>query len=200
MGELPTVRIQDLDAWEPVLEATLALQMADIRAHIISKFKSDTTAIPSEAIRLLTWVMRPEIECNELKLDCIRALVYRRLPITSSEAAVLGTKTTSEIMYIREQVRTFLSARTTPITISAIYCTTRKDCEEKILKAIIQNMTTDWMSRPDQGKLDIFLIDNFFACQTCTLNRNYLAGSLKQTSGELDKEIVRCAKVVGLYA
>lgn len=199
LGELPKVQIQDVDAWELVLEASLALQMLDVQTHITSAFQRNTAAIASEAVRFLSWVTRPEIKCDELKLGCIRALVHRRLPLLPAEAAVLGTKTTSELMYIREKVRTLLSTRSTPIAITAITCASHSDCQDKFFRAIDQNMTREWMHSPDQGKHDIFRIENIFACQACTMSKDYIASTLKYTSGALDKEILQCAKVVGLH-
>ncbi|KDN44966.1 hypothetical protein RSAG8_05139, partial [Rhizoctonia solani AG-8 WAC10335] len=98
VGKLPAVQVKDFNVWEPVLEATLALQMPSIQRYIMAGFEQDEQNIPLEAVGLLSWAMRCDAPLEALKFECFRTLAYRRQSLSQNEGMILGAKTATVVM------------------------------------------------------------------------------------------------------
>src|SRR5690349_3006141 len=108
MGIFPPVLVKDLDTWEPVLEATDALQMIGVQNYILSQFQDDKAGIGSKPTRLFSWAMRSELPLDTLKLECFYALAYRCRPLSAAEMNTLGCETSAQVVRTRENLRLFL--------------------------------------------------------------------------------------------
>lgn len=206
MGELPAVRVQDLDFWEPVLGATLALQMDGIQKYILAKFKNHRAGVAPKPVRILALATRSEMALrSSLKMNCIRALVYRHRPISPAEGVALGVKLVTQITHIRERVRTFIYSHSQSLQEEIgrhIPCSTPSICQRRIYQAIVNKLEADLTSISEEDTSDIFqagiLNDNSSYLCTCGSRGDVLARSLASRRWKLDVEIQRCAEALGL--
>lgn len=214
-GVFPEILVRDLDTWETVLEATQALQMADIQDFILSKLEGgNPDVVAQEAVRLLR--LATSISHNGLELECLRMLTYRCRPISHTEGATLGGVTTAKIAFIRERVRTLLLSSPTEfrgIILLHNSCHSRAPCQQAILTGVIKNVTAHSEYDSTRGDHDIFKISMYHprndpkdprwdsynkfryydeVCLLCGPIVDELAGSLKKA--RLDTEIRECIK------
>lgn len=203
-GKVPEVWAKDINHWEPVLEATRALQMTGVQNCILDKFENDTSGISSEPVKLLAWALRSDVPLEKLKLECTRALVYRCLPILPNEGITLGGKAVAQLMYTRERVRALLASLSglgslAQNIILSDSCGSPSSCRGKIYQAIIKNMNMDPQKKPKHSlQADIFQIDDNSMCDVCRPNKVSLASTLKAPNGRLDQEIRRCINTLEL--
>ncbi|CAE6349374.1 unnamed protein product [Rhizoctonia solani] len=197
IGKLPTVQVKDFSAWEPVLEATLALQMPSIQRYIMEGFEADQHNIALEAVNLLGWAVRCDAALEALKFECFRTLAYRRQSLSQHEGMFLGAKTTTAIMRIRERIRSlfiFSDALQKDIRPHGT-CGTRIACQKYIFQQIVKNLTMDPFApettENSQDNSDIFQIDSGgLYCYECGPTLVEIARSLRQA--KLDEELHRC--------
>ncbi|KAJ1302370.1 hypothetical protein OPQ81_001183 [Rhizoctonia solani] len=203
VGKLPTVQVKDFGDWEPVLEATLALQMPSIQRYIMAGFEQDEHNIASNAVDLLGWAMRCDAPLQALKFECFRTLAYRRQSLSQNEGIFLGVKAATAVMRIRERIRSlfiFSDALQKDIRPHRT-CGTRVACQKYIFQQIVKNLTIDPFA-PDtleciQDKSDIFQIDSEdFYCYECGPTLVEIARSLRQA--KLDEELKRCVDGLNL--
>lgn len=201
-GKVPEVWAKDINQWEPILEATRALQMTGVQNCILDKFENDISGISSEPAKLLAWAIRSDVPLEKLKLECARALVFRCLPILPNEGVTLGGKATAQLMYTRERVRASLSTLSGTLPQSIILsdsCHSPSSCRNKIYQAILKNMNTDPQKKFKHSlQADIFQIDDNSMCDACRPNKVTLANTLKAPNGRLDQEIRRCMNALEL--
>ncbi|CAE6437614.1 unnamed protein product [Rhizoctonia solani] len=197
VGKLPTIRVKDFSAWEPVLEATLALQMPGIQRYIMSGFEADEDNIPSQVINLLGWAVRCDTPLEALKFECFRTLAYRRQALSQDEGMFLGAKTTTTVMRIRERIRSlFIFSETLQKDIRPhSTCGTRAACQKYVFQQIVKNLTMDTFGpetpEDSQDNADIFQIDSGgLYCYECGPTLIEIARALRRA--KLDEELHRC--------
>lgn len=198
---MPTVRIQDLDFWDPVLEASLALQMTGIQTFILGKFEEKKYQVEPVAMRLLIWVVRCEVAFRGLKMNCIRALVYRCQPISSIEGTALGTKLATQIMHIRERVRTTLLSNPESIQEQIrtnLRLNATSGCPKHIYQALVKNLSVDSTKQSAHGQANIFQLDADSMCGGCRKFSHRIARWFDSPFGILSDEIVQWSKALGL--
>ncbi|CAE6502052.1 unnamed protein product [Rhizoctonia solani] len=199
VGNLPTVQVKDFNAWEPVLEATLALQMPSIQRYIMANFELDGDNIALEAVNLLSWAIRCEAPLEALRFECFRALAYRRRSLSQNEGMLLGAKTATAVMQIRERIRSlfiFSDALQKDVRPHST-CGTRTACQKHVFQQIVKNLTMDPFGPETtecaQDNSDIFQIDSScFYCYECGPTLIEIARSLRQA--KLDEELHRCVE------
>jgi hypothetical protein len=171
--------------------------MNGIQKYILTKFEEDKPNIASEPINLLCWAMRSDAALESLKLECFQTLAYRRLSLSLTEGIILGAKTATLVMYVRERIRClFISSDSLQKDILPhSLCGTRAACQKNILQQIVKNLTVDPLTLQQgddfQDKSDIFQIEsgcNY--CYECGPSISDLARSLRKA--KLDDEIRRC--------
>ncbi|KAB5590579.1 hypothetical protein CTheo_5974 [Ceratobasidium theobromae] len=176
--------------------------MDSIRGHLLSKFEYDRQNIPRMAARLLGVIMRYKETPNNLKLQCLHVLAFRRMPILPTEAPALGIEVMAQVALIRERVRTLmLSPNTFWAPIPTHYlCSdpSRGHCPPLIHEGILNNLRMDPVSAEKlQDDSSIFEIaeDNRL-CPQCHPIRSELASHFMRK--ELGDEIRRCATSLGM--
>ncbi|KAG8727876.1 hypothetical protein FRC11_012275, partial [Ceratobasidium sp. 423] len=188
-GTLPVILSKDFPTWEPVLEATSALDMAGIQEYILDQLACDTTDISSTPEKLLQWATRASHQ--GLKLEGLRIFAYRRLPLSPGEVITLGEHA-AQAMFTRERIRTMLLSQPVTWLEDEIYphnmCSRRPGCRTAILKAIIQNITIPPNNLPKGDVSDIFQVAPDGLCLRCQPIRVELARAVRK--GKLDS-IVR---------
>ncbi|CAE6466708.1 unnamed protein product [Rhizoctonia solani] len=197
VGKLPAIQVKDFNTWEPVLEATLALQMPGIQRYIIAGFEQDEHSISLEAVSLLSWAMQCDAALETLKFECLRTLAYRRRSLSQNEGILLGAKTATAVMRIRERIRSlfiFSDALQRDIRPHNT-CGTRSACQKYIFQQIVKNLTMDPFApettETNQDQSDIFQIDSGgMYCYECGPTLVEIARSLRQA--KLDEELHRC--------
>ncbi|CAE6469800.1 unnamed protein product [Rhizoctonia solani] len=197
VGKLPTVQVKDFNTWEPVLEATLALQMPSIQRYILAGFEKDERNISLEAVGLLSWAIRCDAPLEALKFECFRTLAYRRQSLSQNEGILLGAKTATAVMRIRERIRSlfiFSDALQRDIRPHNT-CGTRSACQKYIFQQIVKNLTMDPFApettKTSHDQSDIFQIDSEgMYCYECGPTLVEIARSLRQA--KLDEELHRC--------
>ncbi|KAF8596114.1 hypothetical protein BDV93DRAFT_78736 [Ceratobasidium sp. AG-I] len=88
VGALPNVTIKDLDVWEPVLDATLALQFTGIQDYISRGLCNDKKNIHLFTSRLFNIADR--IGDEDLKWECYYEFFYRVRPLSLDDGRILG--------------------------------------------------------------------------------------------------------------
>jgi hypothetical protein len=196
MGEFPVILVKELDIWEPVLRATIALQMDSTRKYILARLGDDKPNIPSKAIPLLKLVVQYEEAPKNLKLECLRTLAYRRKPISRHEATALGREATYQVMLVRERVRScFFSNQILANIDVSDSCDNPEACKDAIYQQIASNMSSESTSKSGGDKSDIFRMAKVDGlCHFCHPQRLMLASSLKINL--LDQEIQRCMETL----
>ncbi|CAE6370078.1 unnamed protein product [Rhizoctonia solani] len=197
VGKLPVVQVKDFNIWAPVLEATLALQMPGIQRYIMESFERDEHSIPLEAVGLLSLAMRCDAPLDTLKFECFRTLAYRRQSLSQNEGMLLGAKTATAVMRVRERIRSlfiFSDALQKDIRPHNT-CGTRGACQKYIFQQIVKNLSMDpfapGTTEETQDQSDIFQIDSgSFYCYECGPTLVEIARSLRQA--KLDEELHRC--------
>ncbi|KAH7332541.1 hypothetical protein B0J17DRAFT_678106 [Rhizoctonia solani] len=166
VGKLPVVQVKDFETWEPVLEATFALQMPSIQRYIMAGFEQDECNIALEAIGLLSWAMRCDAPLEALKFECFRTLAL----FIFSDA-------------LQKDIRPHGT------------CGTRIACQKYIFQEIVKNLTMDPFG-PESAEFtrdnsDIFQVDTSgLYCYECGPTLVEIARSLRQA--KLDEELHRC--------
>ncbi|KAH7332543.1 hypothetical protein B0J17DRAFT_709589 [Rhizoctonia solani] len=151
-GALPAISHNDFSTWEPVLEATSALDMTSIQEYILDQLADNPTTIPHALgpLKMLQWAARASHD--GLMLEGLRTLAWRRLPILPSEVEVLGINLTAQAMYVRERARTGLLSQQISWLEEDIHphnlCPSRDICRAKIFKTITRNLTTSPKNSP----------------------------------------------------
>lgn len=181
VGVVPSVMAKDLDIWEPVLEATVALQIPDVQAAILSKLQADRD-FPTVASRLLK--IATKIDVKDLKTECIRALAYRVQPLSLAEGVNLGAALTVQVMDIREKVRQKIYNRLNWETMDVSEtCKKPQHC-----RSLIVNMIQATLGQSPVSKPNIFDIDDHpNLCGPCRSCRLDLAAGYKRD--KLDPEV-----------
>lgn len=196
MGEFPVILVKELDIWEPVLRATITLQMDSTRKYILSKLANDRPNIPSKAIPLLRLAIHYDEAPENLKLECLRTLAYRRKSISRQESTALGEEATYMVMLVRERVRGcfFSNQLLENIDVSAS-CKNPVACRDAIYQQLACNLSSESAIKSDRDKSDIFRMSRVDGlCSSCHPERLTLASSLKFNL--LDQEIQRCMEAV----
>jgi hypothetical protein len=151
-GTLPVILSKDFSVWEPVLQATSALDMVDIQEYILDQLAADVTSLPSSPEGLLHWAIRCSHQA--LTVAILRFFAYRRLPLSPEEVITLGEHT-ARVMFVRERVRTkFLSSSSRLVHDISPHnmCTKRTECRQIVIEAISHNMTcslSNTLRKPD---------------------------------------------------
>lgn len=191
LGVFPKVLIKELDTWELVLEATTALQMDSARKYILSRLRDDMSNISSNAARLLSIIMRYDETPEELMLECLRTIIYRRRPLSLAEATVLGMDSTMTIMNTRERLRSLFFSDKLYKDIPTSENCYEGDCSKSIYQGIVQTLVEKPPSKPRRSNSDIFDIDiENHACYACCHDWSELVGEFKRD--KLDTEIRAC--------
>ncbi|CAE6349352.1 unnamed protein product [Rhizoctonia solani] len=184
-GALPVILSKDFPIWEPVLEATSALDMAGIREYILDQLAGDLTSIPSSPEKLLRWGISSSHQ--SLILEMLRFFAYRRLPLSEEEVITLGEHA-ARVMFVRERVRTtFLSnplVRFGRDISPHNMCSKRTECRKFIIEAIVQNMTGSPNEIPKDDASDIFQVTSNRVCAQCQPIKLEMARTLRK--GDLD--------------
>jgi hypothetical protein len=161
------VSIDDLDHWEPVLDATSALQIPSVQQYIIQGIRDDKQKISRDTPRLLRLAIR--IQREDLEWDCIFDLAYRAHPISPSECFALGLRTVVMVMTVRERARNHLKYELSRYSLSQ-NCS--KDCRSAIVQAIQRQLQTPSPERMLGSVLDI--PPNSGLCLACANSRTLL--------------------------
>lgn len=182
LAVFPSVLVKELDIWEPVLQATASLQIDSVRKYILSKLLHDKPNIPSEAARLLGIAYQYDETPEDLKLECVRVIVYRRQPLSPTEGATLGGETTARLMSVRERLQhSFLSATFLPIIPVGHGCTQKTTCQEVINQLIIVNIIQPKPKRVSPNGPDIFHIaEDSEMCGICGPLRTTLTHKIRR--------------------
>lgn len=149
MGVFPPILVKDFAKWEPVLNATEALQMTSVQNYILSRFQDNQADVKTEPIRLLSWAMRSGLPLESLRLECFYALAYRRRPLSGAEINVLGGESTALVVRIREKIRGLFFLIPDSAGSLMTYIPTYTGCKQRsahqsaIFEQIIRNMTED---------------------------------------------------------
>ncbi|CAE6487244.1 unnamed protein product [Rhizoctonia solani] len=194
-GALPAISHNDFSTWEPVLEATFALDMAGIQEYILDRLADNPTTIPHALgpLKMLQWAARASHD--GLMLEGLRTLAWRRLPILPSEVEVLGTKLTAQAMYVRERARTGLLSQQITWLEEDIHphnlCSSRDVCRAKIFKTITRNLTMSPKELPSNDVSDIFQLPELSGsngpCSRCQSIKADIARSIRR--GKLDQKL-----------
>ncbi|KAF8596124.1 hypothetical protein BDV93DRAFT_563667 [Ceratobasidium sp. AG-I] len=134
VGLLPTVTVKELDLWEPVLDATSALELLGTQNCIVKMLCADKKHFLSSTSRLLNLANR--INHEELKWCCYYEFFHRIQPLSFSECAVLGASDLSVITRIRELVRGEIWTLTRTDMVTGKLCKDPRGCSELILSLV----------------------------------------------------------------
>lgn len=200
---MPAIQVKQLYIWEPVLEATMALQMPSIQRYILTKFEQDHANVAFDPVNLLSWAMRSDAALDSLKLECFQILAYRRLSLSPTEGMILGVKAATLVMYVRERIRSmFISSDSLQRDIVPhSTCGTKSACQKHIFHQIVKNLTMDplalHLKDGIQDKSDIFQIESGGQyCYECGPTISDLARSLRRV--RLDAEVRKCIEGLAL--
>ncbi|KAF8596121.1 hypothetical protein BDV93DRAFT_563664 [Ceratobasidium sp. AG-I] len=179
LGVLPSVETKDLGYWEPVLDASLALQVPSIESYILEKLGCTRKASPSMTARLLGIATRLGYE--DLKWECYFDLIYRTYPLGLGELEVLEKQTIELITTIRELVRDDLAWELNDEDVQASKaCQRPAGCRDVIVQSIRERLRD--FSGNNMGEC-VFDIENSGGlCQSCDRSCRLLAHSYRRNS------------------
>jgi hypothetical protein len=194
-GVLPTILYNDFLTWESVLEAASALDMASTQGYILDQLANNPPSVPHALgpLKMLQWAARASHD--NLMLEGLRILSWRRLPILPSEIAVLGDNLAARSMYIRERSRTLLLSRNISWLEEDIQphnlCPTRDACRTKIFKTITHSLIMSPRDLSSNDISDIFQIPESNSssglCSRCHSIRSDISRSIRR--GKLDQKL-----------
>lgn len=186
--------------------------MPDLHNHILSKLEEQRFGpnLKPNALRLLNWATggpghgtlfaaEPNLGKHKaLVFGCFRVLVYRRLPLSQTEARELGTTLTSLIARVREHIRSMFFAPELLERYIAIdpSCSSKKLSRSTCRRVVIQGITENFIVDPSisgsrTSELDIFEnLSSGGMCESCTPEIVTSIETLKE--GKLDAEIAKC--------
>ncbi|KAG8680621.1 hypothetical protein FRC11_002211 [Ceratobasidium sp. 423] len=196
MAHFPRVSVKNIEEWEPVLKATVTLQMKVTREYIWGKLNLDASNIKSNAVELLRLSMEYEEASHFFINSCLRILGYRRKRITPHEVSILGEKTTCLVNHTRERIRESLFktlaefSRSTDSSITSTTGTERVGCKKIVLQKIVDNLSDKKAQSMDESP-DIFRIDGHHGiCVKCIPKQSSFVQSFKSTLNDVVESCV----------
>ncbi|ELU36945.1 hypothetical protein AG1IA_09021 [Rhizoctonia solani AG-1 IA] len=169
--------------------------MASTQGYILDQLASNPSSIPHTLgpLKMLQWAARTSHD--DLMLEGLRILSWRRLPILPSEIQVLGDNLAARAMYIRERSRTLLLSRNMSWLEEDIQphnlCPTRDTCRSKIFKMINHNLIISPRDLPSSDSSDIFQLPEPSGsnglCSRCNSVRPEISRSIRR--GKLDQKL-----------
>ncbi|KAF8596123.1 hypothetical protein BDV93DRAFT_528284 [Ceratobasidium sp. AG-I] len=180
---LPAVKVKELDVWEPVLDAAIALELPEIQDYILKRLARDKKYLHLESSRLLKIAERTGDE--DLKWECYFDLFYRVGPISLTDAIALGSSNLALITHVREQVRNDLMWKLAPADMDKSKLCTKANCQRYLVEAIRLRMNTPPKNHPACDVFDIQ--ESTSLCASCNGARVKLANSYR--SNRLDRKV-----------
>jgi hypothetical protein len=183
LGSALSASAGELDYWEPVLDASVALEIGCLQNDILKKLGADKKKISKVTPRLLNIANR--LDDDDLRWDCYYDLVYRAHSISRKCCTDLGSEL-ALITTVRERVRNDLMWELTADDINCSKaCLTPDSCREGLVEVIHQQMQAPSPSRMFSSVFDIGTNDNI--CQCCDAYRVKLANSYR--TKQLDQKV-----------
>ncbi|CAE6506616.1 unnamed protein product [Rhizoctonia solani] len=192
IGVLPAVHAGQTQQWDPVIRGTNDLFIPGIRVYIVKKLAEDKTIVAAKAIDFLAWIQDRDKELEDLLLECIRIVVYRRSPLTHKEAVGLSGSRANLVAVARERIRSlFYNPNYWKAQIPNTLCRApSRHCSDGVFLAMAKQMSISTKPiNPGPGPAtepDLLQIAVDSMCALCS--RKY-AESVKQN---IDLEIKKC--------
>ncbi|KAG8723836.1 hypothetical protein FRC11_002287, partial [Ceratobasidium sp. 423] len=188
-----TISVRQLDEWEPVLQATVPLQMDDTRKFILAELDKDTPNIKNNTARLLRLALEYEEAPSSLRVACLRILACRRKQITPDEVHTLGGEGTCLVNRVREAVRESLNAFAIKL-FSQKRSGMRSEhagCVSGAFSRMLQTPSNLRLQRADDT-YDIFQDAPGYVCDVCSQSWEEIVESLKTLSARVvDNSVIR---------
>ncbi|CAE6467676.1 unnamed protein product [Rhizoctonia solani] len=199
VGYRPKISAHDIEIWDYVLKATVALQMTHTRKVILDGLSDDAANIKSNPVEFFRISMDYEEAPRDLIVESLAILAYRCQRITPEEVGALGEKGTCYVNHTRERVREGLvllsegdnlRIEATPELLEYLG-DKRSACRKAIFRKLIDNMSvSDKHRRTDNEASNIFDLGSCpRLCDSCVKQ-----GSLNRRLFEavFDRIVIRC--------
>ncbi|KAF8596115.1 hypothetical protein BDV93DRAFT_611078 [Ceratobasidium sp. AG-I] len=183
LGVLPTATVKELDVWEPVLYATVALEFLGIQENIAKQLSADKKNFLTSTSRLLNIANR--INSDELKLDCYYEFVYRTIPLSLSEFAILEGPDLPIITQVRELVRDDVWILTRADVDTSALCRAPSTCSQNLVQLIRKQLGKRNQAHMAGSIFDIPEASNL--CTHCDSQRSKLASGCR--TKKLDEKV-----------
>ncbi|KAG8739713.1 hypothetical protein FRC11_000577, partial [Ceratobasidium sp. 423] len=143
IGVLPTIQPGQTKEWDLVIRGTIDLFMPGIRAYIVKKLAKDRAIVAAKPVDFLSWIQDSDKELEELLLECIRIVAYRRSPLSRNEAKDLSGTRANQVALARERIRSlFYNPNYWKVRIPNTLCrAASQHCSDGVFLAMAKQMT-----------------------------------------------------------
>ncbi|CAE7194947.1 unnamed protein product [Rhizoctonia solani] len=143
IGVLPTVQPGATKKWHPTIQSTIKLGMPGVRSYILNKLAEDKAIIATTAVDFLSWIQDNDEWAQDLFLQCIQILAFRRSPLSHDEAHQLSSTMVNAVALARERVRSlFYNPNYWKVRIANTLCrAANHHCSDGVFLAMAKQMS-----------------------------------------------------------